>query len=93
VAQFRQPHYLHPWAVDGSLPSVHKSVAAARARRFDVLRLMPPFITDRSSREGDKKFVTLTGRRPVVEYAVASAAADPLDARPRHSDAVRVHQR
>jgi hypothetical protein len=73
------------------LPNAHKS--AAQARRFDVLRLMPPFITDRSSREGDEKFVTLTCRRPVVEYAVASAAAGPLDARPRHSDVVRVHQR
>lgn len=84
VAQFRQPHYLHP---AGSqlfatlLPSVHKSLAAAQARRFDVLGLMPPFITDRGPREGDEKFVTLTGRRPVIEYAVASAAADRLDIR------------
>jgi 2-polyprenyl-6-methoxyphenol hydroxylase-like FAD-dependent oxidoreductase len=84
VAQFRQPHYLHP---AGSqlfatlLPSVHTSLAAAQARRFDVLGLMPPFITDRSPRDGDEKFVTLTGRRPVIEYAVASAAADRLDIR------------
>jgi len=84
VAQFRQPHYLHP---AGSqlfatlLPSVHKSLAAAQARRFDMLSLMPRFITDRSPREGDERFVTLTGRRPVVEYAVASAAADRLDIR------------
>ena len=84
VAQFRQPHYLHP---AGSqlfatlLPSVHKSLAAAQARRFDVLSLMPPFITDRSPRDGDERFVTLTGRRPVIEYAVASAAADRLDIR------------
>ncbi len=84
VAQFRQPHYLHP---AGSqlfatlLPSVHKSLAAAQGRRFDVLSLMPPFITDRGPREADEKFVTLTGRRPVIEYAVASAAADRLDIR------------
>ncbi len=84
VAQFRQPHYLHP---AGSqlfatlLPSVHKSLAAAQARRFDVLSLMPPFITDRSPRDGDGRFITLTGRRPVIEYAVASAAADRLDIR------------
>ena len=42
---------------------------------------MPPFITDRSPRDGDERFVTLTGRRPVIEYAVASAAADRLDIR------------
>ena len=63
------------------LPSVHKSLTAARGRRFDVLSLMPPFITDRGPREGDEKFVTLTGRHPVIEYAVASAAADRLDIR------------
>jgi 2-polyprenyl-6-methoxyphenol hydroxylase-like FAD-dependent oxidoreductase len=78
VAQFRQPHYLHP---AGSqlfvtlLPAVQEALTAAQARRFDGLSLMPPFITDRSPREGDEKFVTLTGRRPVVEFAVASAAA------------------
>ncbi len=84
VAQFRQPHYLHPAGSQlfaTQLPSVHESLAGARARRFDVLSLMPPFITDRSPRDGDEKFVTLTGRRPVIEYAVASAAAGRLDVR------------
>jgi 2-polyprenyl-6-methoxyphenol hydroxylase-like FAD-dependent oxidoreductase len=57
VAQFRQPHYLHP---AGSrlfatlLPSVHKSLAAAQGRRFDVLSLMPPFITDRGRGRGTR---------------------------------------
>jgi 2-polyprenyl-6-methoxyphenol hydroxylase-like FAD-dependent oxidoreductase len=84
VAQFRQPHYLHP---AGSqlfatlLPGVQQALADAQARRFDVLSLMPPFITDRGPRDGDERFVTLTGRRPVVEYAVASAAAERLDIR------------
>lgn len=84
VAQFRQPHYLHPAGSQlfaTQLPGVHDALAAAQARRFDVLGLMPPFITDRSPRDGDDKFVTLTGRRPVIEYAVASAAAEHLDIR------------
>ena len=84
VAQFRQPHYLHPAGSQlfgALLPSVHRSLAAAQARRFDVLSLMPRFITDRSPRDGDERFITLTGRRPVIEYAVASAAADRLDIR------------
>jgi len=84
VAQFRQPHFLHPAGSQlfaSRLPGVHESLAAAQARRFDVLGLMPPFITDRSPRDGDDRFVTLTGRRPVVEYAVASAADEQLDIR------------
>jgi 2-polyprenyl-6-methoxyphenol hydroxylase-like FAD-dependent oxidoreductase len=84
VGQFRQPHFMHPAGsqlIATLLPGVHKSLAAAQARRFDVLSLMPPFITDRSPREGDERFVTLTGRRPVIEYAVAGAAADRLDIR------------
>jgi 2-polyprenyl-6-methoxyphenol hydroxylase-like FAD-dependent oxidoreductase len=84
VAQFRQPHYLHPAGSQlfaARLPAVHEALAAAQARRFDVLSLMPPFITDRSPRDGDEKFVTLTGRRPVIEYAVASTAAEQLDIR------------
>jgi 2-polyprenyl-6-methoxyphenol hydroxylase-like FAD-dependent oxidoreductase len=84
VAQFRQPHYLHPAGsqlLADRLPAVHEALAAAQARRFDVLNLMPPFITDRSPRDGDEKFVTLTGRRPVIEYAVASTAAGQLDIR------------
>lgn len=84
VAQFRQPHYLHPAGSQlfaARLPAVHDALVAAQARRFDVLSLMPPFITDRSPRDGDEKFVTLTGRRPVIEYAVASAASEQLDIR------------
>ena len=84
VAQFRQPHYLHPAGsqlLAAWLPGVYEALAAAQARRFDVLSLMPPFITDRSPRDGDEKFVTLTGRRPVIEYAVASTAAEQLDIR------------
>jgi len=84
VGQFRQPHYLHPAGsqlIAARLPGVYEALAAAQARRFDVLSLMPPFITDRSPRDGDEKFVTLTGRRPVIEYAVASTAAEQLDIR------------
>jgi len=37
---------------------------------------MPPTIADRAPRPGDERFVTLTGRRPVVEHVVAHAAQD-----------------
>jgi hypothetical protein len=35
---------------------------------------MPPSITDRTPREGDEQFITIKGRRPTIEYAVASVA-------------------
>jgi 2-polyprenyl-6-methoxyphenol hydroxylase-like FAD-dependent oxidoreductase len=83
VAQFRQPHYLHAagrQVLDEALPEVTQALRGAGAIAFDVLALMPPFITDRTPRDGDERFVTVTGRRPVIEYAVATAAQD-LDVR------------
>lgn len=78
VAQFRQPHYLHPRTrivLEESLPDVVTALEAAGAARFSVLGLMPPTITDRSPREGDDRFETVTARRPVVELVLARAAA------------------
>jgi 2-polyprenyl-6-methoxyphenol hydroxylase-like FAD-dependent oxidoreductase len=83
VAQFRQPHYLHAAGrqiLDAALPEVTRALLGAGATAFDVLTLMPPFIEDRTPREEDERFVTVTGRRPVIEYAVATAAQD-LDIR------------
>jgi 2-polyprenyl-6-methoxyphenol hydroxylase-like FAD-dependent oxidoreductase len=78
VAQFRQPHYLHPAArqiLDAHLPEVTEALLQAGGVRFDVCeQLMPPSIADRSKRGDDGRFVTVTGRRPVVKYAVASTA-------------------
>ena len=77
VAQFRQAHYLQPRGraiLESELPDVHGALAAAGACRFDVLSIMPPTITDRSPREGDERFVTLTARRPVFEHVLARAA-------------------
>jgi 2-polyprenyl-6-methoxyphenol hydroxylase-like FAD-dependent oxidoreductase len=84
VAQFRQPHFLHPAGariLESQLPDVWESLADARLARFSSLDIMPPFITDRSPRDGDERFVTLTGRRPVLEYAAASVARKRLDIR------------
>jgi 2-polyprenyl-6-methoxyphenol hydroxylase-like FAD-dependent oxidoreductase len=84
VAQFRQPHYLHTAGrqiLDAALPEVTQALLGAGATTFDMLALLPPFIEDRSPREGDERFVTVTGRRPVIEYAVASTAAQHVDIR------------
>ena len=77
VAQFRQPHYLHPPAIellDSHLPDVKQALIHAGCITFDALAMTPPTIADRTRREGDERFTTITGRRPTVEYAVASVA-------------------
>jgi 2-polyprenyl-6-methoxyphenol hydroxylase-like FAD-dependent oxidoreductase len=77
VAQFRQPHFLHAAArqiLERQLPEVMKALRRAGGLTFDPTTLMPPSITDRAPRADDDRFVTVTGRRPIIEYAVASAA-------------------
>ncbi len=77
VAQFHMPHFLQPRAravLERELPDVARALEAAGATRFDMLALMPPQIQDRSPRDGDERFATLTARRPVVEQALARAA-------------------
>ena len=77
VAQFRQPHYLHSAGrqiLDSDLPDLKEALLRAGCVTFDLLTTMPPSISDRAPREGDERFVTVTGRRPVVEYAVARVA-------------------
>jgi 2-polyprenyl-6-methoxyphenol hydroxylase-like FAD-dependent oxidoreductase len=53
---------------------VKEALLRAGGLTFNMSTVMPHFITDRAPREGDERFVTVTGRRPTVEYAVASAA-------------------
>src|ERR1700722_805265 len=77
VAQFLQPHNLHPSAIqlfDSHLPEVTPAMIRAGCITLDALAAMPPTIADRARREGDERFTTITGRRPTVEYAVASVA-------------------
>jgi 2-polyprenyl-6-methoxyphenol hydroxylase-like FAD-dependent oxidoreductase len=77
VAQFRQPHFLHAMVrhiLDTHLPEVKAALLDAGCVTFDMCSLLPGFIADREPREGDERFVTVTGRRPIVEYAFARAA-------------------
>ncbi len=77
VAQFRQAHYLHSAArqiLDRHLPDVKEALLRAGCVPFDMTTIMPSSLTDRGRREDDERFVTVTGRRAVVEYAVARAA-------------------
>lgn len=81
VTQFRQPHYLQSRGrivLEEELPDVLAALVAAGALRFDPLRLMPPGIVDRTPRDGDERFKTVTARRAVLEQVLARAAdAEP----------------
>jgi 2-polyprenyl-6-methoxyphenol hydroxylase-like FAD-dependent oxidoreductase len=84
VAQFRQAHLVQPAAIpilDLHLPDVKQALIRAGCITFDRLAQMPPTIADRTPREGDQRFTTVTGRRPTVEYAVASVAEEFLPIR------------
>ena len=84
IAQFRQPHILLPGGrhiLESLLPDVQQALLRARGISFDVLAVLPPFIADRAPREGDERFVTVTARRPVIEYAIATTAEEKLDVR------------
>jgi 2-polyprenyl-6-methoxyphenol hydroxylase-like FAD-dependent oxidoreductase len=84
IAQFRQPHYLHSGGrqiLDSHLPDVIEAMRGAGATTFDSVALLPSFIEDRAPRAGDERFVTLTARRPVLEYAFATCAERHVDVR------------
>src|SRR5688500_11129278 len=84
VGQFRQPHYLQPAVrlmLETHLPEVKEALRRAGGATFDVLSLMPASVGDPTPRPGDERFVTITARRPVLEYAVASVAEPLVDIR------------
>ena len=84
ITQFRQAHFFHAAGcrvLESLLPDVKETLLNAGGHTFNMLDLMPPTITDREPRPGDERFVTVTARRPVIEYAVAVTAAKTLDVR------------
>src|SRR3954469_5237179 len=48
---------------------------------MDQLRPLPPPITDTPAQPGDDRFITLTARRPVMEYAFANVAENAAEVR------------
>lgn len=77
VSQFHLPHFLQPrgrMVLEETLPNVVSALEAAGGLWFDPLRHMPPLITDRTPREGDDRFRTITARRPVLEQVLSHAA-------------------
>jgi 2-polyprenyl-6-methoxyphenol hydroxylase-like FAD-dependent oxidoreductase len=79
VAQFRQPHNLFSrfrQVCDEELPDMTDRLLAAGCVWRDPLAPPPATLTDREPRPGDDVLRFVSGRRPVVEYAVAVAAAE-----------------
>jgi 2-polyprenyl-6-methoxyphenol hydroxylase-like FAD-dependent oxidoreductase len=79
VAQFRQPHNLlarFRQVCDQELPDMTDRLMAAGCVWWDPVATLPPGISDREPRPSDEALRFATGRRPVVEYAVAGAAAE-----------------
>jgi 2-polyprenyl-6-methoxyphenol hydroxylase-like FAD-dependent oxidoreductase len=79
VPQFHQPHNLFPryrQVLEEELPDVFAGLIEHGGTWVDFLGNLPPFITDREPRPDDDRFRFVTGRRPMVEYVHARAAAN-----------------
>ncbi len=91
VNQFRLLHYFLPRfraIVESELPEVPRELDRAGALRFNPFKFIPDAFTG-GWREGDERFEALTGRRPVVEAALARVAADTKNVTIRRGVAVR----
>lgn len=81
VAQFRQPHNLMPGlrlVLEKELPDVQDALKSAGASRYDLLHPLPPSLASDGPRAIDDQLWTLTARRPVLEWVLATRAlADP----------------
>jgi 2-polyprenyl-6-methoxyphenol hydroxylase-like FAD-dependent oxidoreductase len=79
VAQFRQPHTLFPRfraVAEQELPGLVDRLTDSGCTWSDYTTTLPPTIDDHSPRAGDDRLRFVTGRRPVTEAVVATAAAE-----------------
>ena len=79
VAQFHQPHNLFARfraIADTELPGLTDRLLAAGCVWVEPLAVLPPGISDRTSRPDDDRLRFVTGRRPVIEAVVAAAAEE-----------------
>jgi 2-polyprenyl-6-methoxyphenol hydroxylase-like FAD-dependent oxidoreductase len=79
VAQFVQPHNLFGRfrrICDQELPGLTDRLLDAGCVWVEPLKTLPPSIEDTAARPNDDRFRYVTGRRPVVEAAIAAAAED-----------------
>ncbi len=75
VTQFRQPHSFLPRfreVLDDQMPDVADALVADGLLRQNRMAVLPEAITG-GWRDGDERFTTITGRRPVLEAALGRA--------------------
>ncbi len=78
VNQFHLPHFMLPrWRdlMEQEIPGVIDELVALGGLTFNAFTALPAEMTG-AHHEDDERFDTVTGRRPVVEAAVATAAAN-----------------
>ncbi len=81
VPQFRGAHYMHArfrQLLDAELPAVRDRIEELGGRWFNPISALPRSLPDRSARDGDERFWTITARRPVLEAALAQVAEDTV---------------
>ena len=91
VNQFRLPHLFLPRfreLLDCELPDVADGLVAAGALRFNRMAALPEHVTG-GLRPGDERFEQLTGRRPMMEAALARLASAEPGVEVRRGVAVR----
>jgi len=79
VAQFQQPHNLFArfrQICDEEMPGLTKRLLDAGCVWVNYLDALPPKLSAEPARPGDEKLPFVTGRRPVIESAVAAATGD-----------------
>ena len=79
VPQHHQPHNLFPRTravLDAELPGLVARLVDAGCTWVNPLAVLPPTMSDTAPRPEDDRFRFVTGRRPVVEWAFANAAAE-----------------
>jgi 2-polyprenyl-6-methoxyphenol hydroxylase-like FAD-dependent oxidoreductase len=77
VNQFRLLHFVIPrWyqEIKKELPEVAAELESLGAFAYNFVTAAPDFVSG-GVRDGDERFATLTGRRPVLETAMARVAA------------------
>ena len=77
VNQFRMAHLMLPrWAseIGAALPEVLDELRALGGLDLDLVGMLPAELTGGTA-DGDDRLRTVTGRRPVVETAIATVAA------------------
>ena len=91
VGQFRHLHYFLPrfrMLLESELPEVARAAGAAGALRMNVLAGIPPELAG-APQDGDERLMVLTARRPVMEAALAGAAAATEGVELRRGTAVK----